>query len=162
MASTFTLGQNLRVIGQALEKRKIRSCHVIRNRENFLVHLKNGASFQQQRYRTGLVKQMRRPVKIHYTFFDIYRRQQQSRCRRKHPYGTPDFHSLSQVLRTVGEYLECKNAQLNWLHLDGIELTVRYQNKQGRTILEKHTIPAFYDFFVHMYLRRKRRMKQVA
>jgi hypothetical protein len=161
MVNAFTLAQSLRAIGQALDKRKIRSCHVIRNCENFLVQVKNGTPFQQ-RYRAGLIKQRRRPIKIHFTLFDIYRHEQQARCKRKNPHGTPDFYSLPQVMRTVGEYLDCKNATLNSLYLDGIHLTIRYESEHGHKILEHHTIPALYDFFVHMYLRRKRRMKLVA
>lgn len=162
MVSAFTLAQSLRVIGEALDQRNIKSCRVTRNCENFLVQVKNGTPRQQRRYPAGLIKPRRRPLKIHYTLLDVYRRYQQGRCKRKNSYATPDFYSLPQVMRTVGEYLDCKNARLDWLYLDGIYLTVQYESEQGDKLLEQHTIPALYDFFVHMYLRRKRRMKLVA
>jgi hypothetical protein len=162
MVNACTLAQSLRAIGQALDKKKIRTCQVIRNGENFLVRVKNSTPLPHQHYQAGLTKQRRRLGKIHYTLVDVYRHQQQGRYKRESFDRTPDFYTLSQVMRTVGEYLDCKNARLDWLFLQGMQITIHYESVRGHKIVEQHTVATLYDFFVHMYLRRRRRMKLVA
>ena len=71
--------------------------------------------------------------------------------------GNADFYSLSQMLRTVGTYLEHRNLQLITLNWDGSRVRLEVLTADGARKIEEHPVSSFHDYFLRMSLRRKNR-----
>jgi hypothetical protein len=68
-----------------------------------------------------------------------------------------DAASLSQVLRTVGAYVNEKRARLLKVSRDGEPVRVEYETSSGAKLEEVFAVSDLYDFWVRMYLKRARR-----
>ena len=69
--------------------------------------------------------------------------------------GAPNPHSLSQILRTVGAYLdlhECQLEKISWR--DGL-LTLCYLNRRGVESKDILSRTALHDQWAHQYKQRK-------
>lgn len=150
--------QTLRAIGQAIERSHLEDFDLESNGNSFLVRgimkLKpQKTSFLQ----TLLGKSTTRDAKfleLRYSSGDVQQLEQEGQARRRGPDGMPDYYSLSQMLRTVGAYIDGKRSQLRKVYRRGTKLTLELETPQGSPNIEEHTISSFYNFFVHMYLRR--------
>lgn len=72
----------------------------------------------------------------------------------------PDPHSVSQILRGAGSFLDHRNvANLVGISLKGRWVTVSYQTGEGRLERAQQDLEYFYDYWVKMYLRRSNRAK---
>jgi hypothetical protein len=67
-----------------------------------------------------------------------------------------DFYSLSQMLRTVGSYVDHRHLRLLSLTWDGARLALQLEGTDKRSRTEEHAVSSFHDYFSRMYLRRKR------
>jgi hypothetical protein len=68
----------------------------------------------------------------------------------------PDFYNLSNTLRTLGAYLNSKEAELLELHKRPFTVTLLYQNNHGHPHMEDRTIASFFDVFVERHGKRSR------
>ena len=71
--------------------------------------------------------------------------------------GSAEAHSLSQILRAVGAFVEQKQGRLTGVTKDGLDITIEYESALQRNITDKFTVSSLYDFWVKMYLRRSER-----
>jgi hypothetical protein len=95
-------------------------------------------------------------IELRYTPDDVQRLEQEGQSRRRDANGMPDFYNVSQILRTVGAYVDSKRTRMRKLYKRGMKLTVEYETAEGLPNIEEHTVSSFYNFFVHMYLHRQR------
>ncbi|HEY6997166.1 MAG TPA: hypothetical protein VH851_04525, partial [Candidatus Binatia bacterium] len=58
---------------------------------------------------------------------------------------------LSNVLRTVGAYLDSKEVELLELQKRPISLTLQYRDKSGDQETEDRPVTSFYKFFLELY-----------
>jgi hypothetical protein len=93
-------------------------------------------------------------IELHYTPGDIDRLDKQGRRRRRDKSRTPDFYTLSQILRTVGAYVDQKGALLLAVSRSGSRLTIQYKMGEGQLTIENHDVPSLYNFFSQMCLHR--------
>ena len=56
------------------------------------------------------------------------------------PGRTPDFRKLSNALRTIGLYLEAKQAKLIELQVRPLTITLSYKDSDGQQQIEDRTI----------------------
>lgn len=68
----------------------------------------------------------------------------------------PDLYNTSQILRTVGYFLESRYARLLRLSKKGPRLTIAFEGAPGQTQVEERTVAYLYDLFTRMYLSRER------
>ena len=68
----------------------------------------------------------------------------------------PDFYNLSNTLRTLGAYLNSKDAQLLELHKRPLTVTLLYQNNDGHPHMEDRTLASFFNVFIEMHGKRSR------
>ena len=92
-----------------------------------------------------------------YTAQDLEQLERVGRARRVSPDGLPDFYNVSNMLRTIGAYLEEKNARLLEIQKRPMTVTILYQNETGHPNVEDRTIASFYNFFIELYGKRARR-----
>ena len=93
-------------------------------------------------------------TELHYSPATIHQLDEEGRARRRNDSGMPDFNMLSQLLRTVGAYVDQKGGRLFSVSRHGSKVTLQYQVTEGDLTIESHEAPSFYRFFSDMYLQR--------
>lgn len=171
MVEDFNYAALLRPIGQMLEALRIDSFAVKPDNGGFVVRDKTRSRAQlTPRERAFLAElhlihtpaldkgdALRLAAGIfewHLTPTDIERFELQGRERRHAAQGTPDSHSVSQILRVIGSMLDQKRGQLSYISKDEQVVTVEYALPEGKKTTEEYSVPMLYDSWVRMYKRR--------
>lgn len=158
MKAKVSYDKDLRAIGQALEGRKITGFELKNQAGRYVVH---GAGDQPSSVLASLRRWLRGGKtdpsgSISYTAQDIERIEQEGIKRRVRAGRLPDFYSLSNTLRTLGAYLDSKDAELLELHIRPLTVTLLYQNSDGHPQMEDRTIASFFNVFTEMHGKRSR------
>jgi hypothetical protein len=90
----------------------------------------------------------------HVTKDDIERFERDGREKRGAGEQAPDPHSISHVLRVVGNILDQKGGHMATVLKDEQAVILEYDLPDGRTAAEQYDIPTLYDFWVRMYMKR--------
>ena len=93
---------------------------------------------------------------LRYTPKDIDRLDQQGRGKRKQDAGVPDVASLSQLLRTIGAYVEQKRVRLVKITGSAESLVIAYETVAGGRGQETVSAASLYEFWVQLYLQRSK------
>jgi hypothetical protein len=91
---------------------------------------------------------------LRYTPSDINRLEREGQSRRMNFQQTVDPATLSQLLRTVGAYINQQPARLVKISQKGALVLVQYQTLLGSRGREAFTLAELYDFWVKMCTRR--------
>jgi hypothetical protein len=158
MSGKLRYDQELRAIGQALEAQSISVFEMKPEVDHYIV---NGTPERPSSLLDALrqlPKQGWNPGPRTLTLGpqEIAGLERQGRSQRKKPDSLPDFYNLSNTLRTVGAYLNSKNAALLGIQKRPLTLTLLYQSSNGHPQVEDRTIASFYEIFVELYGRRAR------
>jgi hypothetical protein len=137
--------QTLRVIGQVLEERHLKDFDIKNEDKHYLIRQVTEAEPSSD------------PAEFKYTREDIEHLDQEAQARRRDASRTPDFTSLSQLLRTIGDYLDTKDGRLLAISRRSPLLNIEYETGQRRRREEEHLASGFYDLSVRMYKQRTRR-----
>jgi hypothetical protein len=158
MPAKMSYDQVLRNIGQSLEAQRITTFELSRQGERFIVKgeperenslLETLRHWQRRRRSEGLAES------LSFTPHDIEQLERQGRAHRARPNRLPDFHSLPNMLRTVGAYLDSKNAELVELRKRPLSLTILSRNKDGYPDYEERAVASFYELFLKLHQMRK-------
>ena len=68
----------------------------------------------------------------------------------------PDLHSLPQILWTVGTYVDQKAGRLLRVSKHNQTVTIGYRKFIGSEQTEEFTESNLYDFWVHVYVQRRK------
>jgi hypothetical protein len=79
---------------------------------------------------------------------------QKGKARRFRPGRVPDFAKLSNALRTIGLYLESKQAKLIELQVRALTITLSYKDSDGDQQVEDRTIRSFHSLFLELCEKR--------
>jgi len=93
-------------------------------------------------------------IDLRYTPKDMDRLEQDGKAKRQSTAGVPDVASLSQLLRTIGAYVEEKRARLVKISRYGESLVIEYDTVTGETSQEEVSAGSLYEFWVQLYLQR--------
>jgi hypothetical protein len=160
-AGASSYSQALRVIGQAMETRYPEDFDVESYENGFLVRGNEKVVSQKtsllQIFSTNTRTPQSRAFETTYTPEDVERLDGEGRSKRRDGGAIPDFYSLPQVLRTVGEYIDLRNAHLMGISRRGVRLILQYEKGDGQRTVEEHTIASFYNMFMRMYKHRSGR-----
>jgi hypothetical protein len=96
-------------------------------------------------------------LEIHYSHDDIARMDTEGQGKRTGAPGSPEAHTLSQILRAVGAFVDQKQGRLLAVVKDGQDISIEYESALKRAVSEKFTVASLYDYWVKMYLRRRER-----
>jgi len=151
--------QTLRAIGQALEARELDTFELRRSGENYLIHGEPGRKVNPLKawVQKWQGQKPPEPSDLSYTLQDIESLERAGQMKRDRLQRIPDFHSLSNILRTVGAYLDIKGAHLLQVHKKELTLMILYQTRQGHPEIEERTVASFYDLSLQMYRRRQKK-----
>jgi len=96
-------------------------------------------------------------LELRYTAAEIARMNSDGRAKRGPTAGTPEPHSLSQVLRSVGAFVDDKGGVLETIRKDDHKIEFEYTSVSKTTTTQQFTLATLYDYWVNMYLRRSSR-----
>ena len=170
--------QLLRAIGQALEILQFGSFSMEFTGGDFVVHGSAAASMEQEEARAIRQRVIKfvwealpgerasdaeiefamstwpAEIDLYYTAKDMDRLEQQGKAKRQNVAGVPDVASLSQLLRTIGAYVEQKKARLVRIARDGDSLEIEYYTVGGERRVETVSAASLYEFWAQLYLQR--------
>jgi hypothetical protein len=175
--------QLLRAIGQALEVLNFGSFEIEIADQDFLVRGSAVASTEQeeaQAIRKNILKFVWEalpgqaaseaeldfamstwPVQLdlRYTPKDVDRLEQAGKAKRQSTAGVPDIAGLSQLLRTIGAYVEQKRGRLVKIARYGESLAIQYDTMEGDMKEETVSAASLYEFWAKLYLQRSSALK---
>jgi hypothetical protein len=171
MIDEFRYTTLLRPIGQMLEGLRIESFSVKPDSVGFVVrdktrnraqltprekaflgelHWMHGASLNKEQ----ALQLAAGVLEWHVTTVDLERFEAAGRARRHQGSGTPDSHSISQMLRVIGNILDQKRQELYCISKDADAVAVEYVTGDGKVTNDEYSLPILYDHWVRMYKRR--------
>jgi hypothetical protein len=179
-----TLDQTLRCIGQDLERfpTAIRDLKIEAFDNSYNVQVTVNIPVKRSvektvrrrtdRTKTGLDVDSKgtiatRSFQLRYNLKDIDYLEREGFAKRRSPRGTPDFLSLSHILRMAGAQVEKRSGQLVgvWrsVQAEGTQsLVLRFKSRNGEERKEEYAGPTIYDLCVRWYKRRNGRTAKVA
>src|SRR5687767_8792741 len=173
MSADFSFSQLLRPVGQMLEPLQIESFSLKVEDGGVAVFADKRATPQPaqnvslkvswQIFRRKKAESAPEPqpssgsLEIHYSHDDIVRMETEGQGKRTGAPGSPEAHTLSQILRAVGAFVDQKQGRLLSVVKDGQEISIEYESALKRALTEKFTVASLYDYWVKMYLRRRER-----
>jgi hypothetical protein len=174
--------RHLRVIGQDLEHFQFDAFNIECRADGYLVWVKPDALFDidppllrasksrlQKLWRSKLLNRAadrgegftgapaRPPDRLRYTAEDLERMEQEHRSRRGPQSPAPDGHALSQMLRTVGDFVDRRGERLLGIAWQKQSISIVAETPQGRKEIDIFRPDNLYDLWVRMYLRREHR-----
>ena len=157
MAATRRYDEDLRAIGQVLEARDISVFELKRLADNYVIQglpeqtgsLRSKVRQWLRRLRSGSTAEL-----LALGLADVEKLSQAGRTKRSNPGQLTDFHSVSNTMRTIGAYLDSREAELVELHKRRISITLLYRDKTGHERKEDRTIASFYRLFLERYGKR--------
>jgi len=102
------------------------------------------------------------PLELRYTPEDIERLEREGQTLRNNAGGMPNNHGVSQILRTVGGYVENRRARFVGVSWKGQSVTIQYEKSDGQKNVEEMTVSSLYDYCIHMYMQRAGRNDSIA
>jgi hypothetical protein len=85
---------------------------------------------------------------------DVEELSKKGKAKRFRPGRMPDFSKLSNSLRTIGLYLESKQAKLIELQVRPLTITISYKDSDGKQQVEDRTIRSFHDLALELSEKR--------
>jgi hypothetical protein len=95
--------------------------------------------------------------RLRYSLQELERIEREQRARRRPQSANADGHSLSQLLRTLGDLVGQKSQRLLGIAWQDLSIGVVLQTPEGRKEIEVFRPDNLYDLWVRMYLRRENR-----
>jgi hypothetical protein len=96
-------------------------------------------------------------LELRYTAEDVAKMEEAGREKRAAPSGTPEAHSLPQIFRALGDFVDQKQGRLLAIRKEGEAISVDYESPLKGKVSEELTVSALYDYWVRMYLKRRGR-----
>ena len=155
MAEARCYSEELRAIGQMLEAKSITDFD--------LKHLMTSYVIQDLNEQTSLTPRLRNWFRrVHHGEIgglrlgldDVGKLSKAGRARRLKPGQLTQFRDLSNILRTIGVYLDSKQVELVELEKRPISITLEYRDKSGHSEREDRSISSFYKLFLELYDKR--------
>jgi hypothetical protein len=101
-------------------------------------------------------------MELRFTPGDIEQLEREGQERRSNPHETPDGHSMPELLRATGDYVEQRDARLLGISWRGQSISIVYETAEGRRELDVFSLSSMYDYWQLMCLRREAAAFQLA
>ena len=173
LAQPFSYAQILRTLGHALENHRFVGFEI---RVEFDTYVIKG-SVPPERTKRSLFRSLQvlfsKPsasareatdeIELRYSLSEIQNLQFRARGQRSESPEIPDPHSLSQLLRGIGCYLDKRiNDKLVGVVVKDRWVTIMHRSRDGQLLKTRQDMEYFYNFWVKMYLNRSSRPSEPA
>jgi hypothetical protein len=156
MAASRRYGEDLRSIGQALEARDIIDFELKQLADLYVIQgIPEQASLRSKvghwlwRLRGGPAAD---PITLRSE--KVEQLSQAGRAKRSNREQLTNFRTVSNILRTIGAFLDAGEHELIEIQKRRISITLSYRDKVGQEHKEDRTISSFYNFFLELYGKR--------
>ena len=157
MATEIRYGEDFRSIGQALEAKHIRAFELKRMGDWYILQgvppednsLQAKTHKFKFRFRSGSDAES-----LMLALSEVEDLSRKGKAKRSKPGRQPDFRRLSNILRTVGAYLESEEAKFVELKVRPFSISLSYKAADGEQQIEERTIRSFYNVFLELYGKR--------
>jgi hypothetical protein len=166
----------LRVVGQKLEPLRPETYEIVCYGNCYLVRCRvkedsQGKKEEEKKVRglASFLRLWREPenpnigqstsmnVEFLYSLEELIRQDEERKEPRRDPNAMPDPYSLSNTLRTVGEFLDRKpDIKLLFACSHGQEIVILYETRDGARNLEQYPISTIYEFWIKRYVHSKK------
>ncbi|HEX2227666.1 MAG TPA: hypothetical protein VHM64_11030 [Candidatus Binatia bacterium] len=155
---TSTYNRELRAVGQALEARGISTFELKTRPGQYVVSGKpdKPASLVDALRQLHNNNWRRCERTLTFTPEHVNTLEIKGKTRRRAPGRLPDFYNVSNILRTIGAYLDGKSARLVEIQKRPLSLTLLYKRSGGYPEVEDRTIVSFYETFIELHGKRAR------
>jgi hypothetical protein len=158
MPAVKRYGEDLRAIGQALAAQGVAGFELHSVPAGYFVRdLREETSSFISKIWNSLRRESHHPSDFATYGFelpDVEELSKRGRARRSNPGQIPRFRDPSNILRTIGAYIDGKNAELLELHNRAISVTLVYRDRSGREYREDRPISSFQKVFVELIKKR--------
>jgi len=144
----------LRAIGQSLEEKQIVDFDLIMTGRSCVVHSRRRRAPSKMRewWQGWWIHEPEGAFPLSFSPVDIEWLNYTGESQRRSLDQAPDFRRLSQMLRTVGAYVDLRRLQLLELRRRGDQLRMRLRDASGAERVEDHSIMSFAKYFNFLYL----------
>jgi hypothetical protein len=156
MAASRRYGEDLRSIGQALEARDIIDFELKRLADLYVIQgiPEQGSLRSKVRQWLSGLRSGSATDPISFGPVDVEQLSQAGRAKRSNREQLTNFRTVSNILRTIGAFLDAGEHELVEIQKRRISITLSYRDKVGQEHKEDRTISSFYNFFLELYGKR--------
>jgi hypothetical protein len=159
MAPTRQYAEELRAIGQALAAKGVAGFELYRLPAGYFVKdLRENTPSSATKMWNWLRGQRYSNVEfVTYGFelIDVEELSKNGKARRSTSGLVPQFREPSNILRTIGAYIDAKDAELLELHKRPISVTIAYRDRAGHEYREDRPLSSFQNLFVELCRKRR-------
>jgi hypothetical protein len=161
LAGTRHYDEELRAIGQALEASSISVFELKRVEDLYVIQgMPDQADSLHSKLRQWLRRFHRRHDRLILGAVEVEQFSQAGRAKRSKPGQLTEFRTVPNILRTVGAYLDSREAELLILQKRRISITLLYRDTTGLERREDRSISSFYRVFLELCGRRGQEQKK--
>ena len=154
MNGILKYSEELRTIGQALQVRGVTAFDLHRVKAGYFI---KDLGERRPSLRNWLRRQFRKDsdaVTYGFELSEIEELSRAGRARRASAGRLTDFRDLSNVLRTIGAYVDAKHGELIELQKNPISVSLAYRDAAGNEQREDRPVSSFYNVFREIVMKR--------
>jgi hypothetical protein len=146
--------EELRTIGQALQARGVTAFELHSVPAGYFIKELAGQSFSIQNRLFRFLKNSTKSATYGFELTEVQALSSAGRARRSATGQITNFRDLSNVLRTIGAYMDLKRVELMELQKRPISISLAYRDKLGNEQREDRTVSSFHNVFREILMNR--------
>jgi hypothetical protein len=146
--------EELRTIGQALQARGVTAFELHSVPAGYFIKELADRSFSMQNRLLRFFKNNTESATYGFELTEVQVLSNAGRARRSATEQITDFRDLSNLLRTIGAYMDSKQVELIELQKRPISISLAYRDKLGNEQREDRTVSSFHDVFREILMNR--------
>jgi hypothetical protein len=147
MSPTRRYAEELRAIGQALQKEGVTAFELHAVPAGYFIKNLTEPPFSLRNWLRELFNRRAESATFGFQLGDLEALSEAGRARRSSDGQITNFRELSNVLRTIGAYVDSKHGELIDLQKTAISVSLAYRDKLGNEQREDRTLSSFYPIF---------------
>jgi hypothetical protein len=154
MPTSRRYAEELRAIGQALQEQGVTAFELHAVPAGYFIKNLGEPPFSLWNWMREIFNRSAESVTVGFKLAEVEALSEAGRARRSAAGQITNFRDLSNVLRTVGAYVDSKEGELIDLQKNPISISLAYRDKLGNEQREDRTVSSFYAVFREKFLCR--------
>jgi len=150
VAVKISYEEELRAIGETLESKGISVFEITCLPERYVIHSVPGPSGSASKKLLGFLRSRTNAENSSFTLSSVEIKRHAKLAQPSTSESLDNFRRASNVLATVGAYLDLKQADLFELKLRPISLSLWYRDRTGHEQQEDRAVSSFYNLFIEL------------
>jgi hypothetical protein len=154
MSATRRYAEELRAIAQALQEQGVTAFELHAVPAGYFIKNLAEPPFSLRNWMRRFFNRSAGSATFGFKLGDIEALSEAGRARRTAPGQITNFRDLSNVLRTIGAYVDSKGGELMDLQKNPISISLAYRDQLGNEHREDRTVSSFYTVFRENFMAR--------